>query len=67
MVIEVLWDDSRGAEDSEEMAAMVAGATSSEGVRKLSSFKGSVSSVEETRRLESVGDGSGFTETGVPW
>ncbi len=65
----VSWDDSgggEGADDSEEMDAIVAGASSSEGVRKPS-FKGSVSSGEEMRRLESVGDDSGFTESEVPW
>jgi hypothetical protein len=69
VVIGVLWDDSGGggAEGSVEIDAIVAGASSSEGVRKLSLFKGSVSSGEETRRLESVGDDSGFSETGVPW
>ena len=48
------------------MDAIVSGVSSSEGVTKPS-FNASVSSGEETRRLESVGDDSGFTETGVLW
>lgn len=70
MVIGVSWVDSGGGErveGSEEMDAIVSGEISSEGVMKLSLFEGSVSSGEETRRLERVGDDSCFTETGVPW
>jgi hypothetical protein len=49
--------------NSAETDAASGGATSSEGVRKPS-FEGSASSGDETRRLESVGDSSGFTMTG---
>lgn len=68
VVTGVLGEDSGGggADNSGDMDAIVAGVSSSEGVTKPS-FKVSVSSVEETRRLESVGEDSGFTETAVLW
>ena len=55
-----------GTEDSGDMASIVAEVSSSEGVTKPSSKVSVVSSVEEeTRRLDSVGEDSGFTETEV--
>jgi hypothetical protein len=42
------------------------GEKSSAGVRKPS-FKGSASSDDETSKLESVGDASGFTAAGTSW
>jgi hypothetical protein len=57
---EVLWDES-GREwvtpGSAETDAVATSAGSSDGVRKVL-FKGSASSGEETRKLESVGDSS---------
>ena len=54
-----------GAEDSGDMASIVAVVSSLEGVTKPSSKLSVVSSDEETRRLDSVGEDSGFTETAV--
>jgi hypothetical protein len=64
----VLCSDSGGggADKSGDMDAIVAGVRPAEGVTKLS-FKVSVSSAEEIRRLERVGEDSGFTETAVLW
>ena len=62
----VSWNEpgsGTGAGSSVETDGASGGATSSEGVRKPS-FEGSASSGDETRRLESVGDSSGFTVTG---
>lgn len=66
VVTGVLCEDSGGggADKSGDMDAIVAGVSPAEGVTKLS-FKVSVSSAEETRRLESVGEDSGFAETAV--
>jgi len=63
----VLWDSEPGsrteAGGSEGTDAVSGVARSSGGVRKLS-FKGSTSSGDETRRLQSVGDPAGFSVAG---
>lgn len=63
----VSWGDSGSGRETGDEAELNGGISSgggsSEGVRK-SPFEGSASSDDETRRLESVGDASGFTLTG---
>lgn len=64
MATGVLWDELDGGMEAGNSADTVSGgAISSEGVRNTS-FEGSASPGDESRRLQSVGASSGFAVTG---